>query len=243
MANWIRVAILSFLGVALWAQASGSYLGIWIWEVDAARAKELRLTQAGGVEVTLVRPGSPADQAGVKAGDVVAEYDGQKVQGIEQFSRLVRDTPSGRAVRLRVMRNGAAQLLTAKIAAQTERAAESARIVITQERQQDRQDVPSSLMTWRSPVLGVDAEPLFGQLAEYFGVGEAVLVRGVASGSPAERAGLRAGDVITRVGKQAVTTPAEITARLRSVTTPGVQVVIMRDRKEATFNVILEERR
>lgn len=230
---------MALIGAALWAQASGSYLGIWIWEVDAARAKELRLAQPGGVEVTLVRQGSPADQAGVRAGDVVAEYDGQKVQGIEQFSRLVRETPSGRAVRLRVMRNGAAQLLTAKIAAQTERPAEVGRIVVTQE----RQDVPSSLMTWRSPVLGVDAEPLFGQLAEYFGVGEAVLVRAVANGSPAERAGLKAGDVITRVGKQTVTTPAEITARLRAVTTPGVQVVIMRDRKEATFNVILEERR
>jgi serine protease Do len=105
---------------------------------------------------------------------------------------------------------------------------------------QQRQDVPSSLMTWRSPVLGVDAEPLFGQLAAYFGVAEAVLVRAVASGSAAEKAGLKAGDVITRVGRQPVTTPAEITARLRAVTTPTVQVVILRDRKEATFTVALE---
>ena len=138
---------------ALMAQA-GSYLGIWIWEVDAARAKELRLPQPGGVEVTLVRPGSPAEAAGVKAGDVVAEYNGQKVQGIEQFSRLVRETPSGRQVRLRVMRNGSAQVLTARIVAQTEKPAEGPRLVMTQE----RQDVPSSLTTWRSPVLGVDAE-------------------------------------------------------------------------------------
>ena len=95
-------------------------------------------------------------------------------------------------------------------------------------------------MTWRSPVLGVDAEPLFGQLAGYFGVFEAVLVRAVAGGSPAERAGMKAGDVITRVGKQTVTTPAEITARLRAVTTPVVQVVILRDRKEITLSVNLE---
>lgn len=233
------MALLGIAVPALWAQAAGSYLGIWIWEVDAARAKELRLGQPGGIEVTLVRPGSPAEAAGVKAGDVVMEYEGQKVQGIEQFSRLVRETPSGRSVKLQIVRNGSAQVLTAKILAQTERAAEKARIVLTQE----RQDVPSSLMTWRSPVLGVDAEPLFGQLAGYFGVTEAVLVRAVASGSPAERAGMKAGDVITRVGKQPVTTPAEITARLRAVTTPTVQVVILRDRKEATFNVALEERR
>lgn len=239
MQLWAKVTLLFLAVTALWAQASGSYLGIWIWEVDAARAKELRLGQPGGIEVTLVRPGSPAEVAGVRAGDVVMEYEGQKVQGIEQFSRLVRETPAGRNVKLQVVRNGSAQVLTAKILAQTERAAQTARIVLTQE----QQDVPSSLMTWRSPVLGVDAEPLFGQLAAYFGVGEAVLVRAVANGSPAERAGLKAGDVITRVGKQAVTTPAEITARLRSMSTPTVQVMIMRDRKEANLNVILEERR
>jgi serine protease Do len=189
----------------------------------------------------MVRSGSPADIAGVKTGDVIAEYNGQKVAGIEQFSRLVRETPAGRDVKLRIVRNGTSQVLTAKIGA-----------ISPAERpgpmspgrssgpQGERQDVPRSLMTWRSPVLGVDAEPLFGQLAAYFGVGEAVLVRAVAAGSPAEKAGLKAGDVITKIGKQTVTTPAEISARLRMVTTPTVQVGVMRERKELTVTVTLE---
>lgn len=224
------------------SQASGSYLGVWIWQIDAARAKELKLPEVAGVEVTLVRPGSPAEIAGVKPGDVVAEYNGQKVEGIEQFSQLVHDTPSGRPVKLRIIRNGASQLLTAKIAAISATDRPGAILGPRPENlpQTDRPDVPRSLMTWRSPMLGVDAEPLFGQLAAYFGVGEGVLVRSVVSGSPAERAGMKAGDVIIRIGKRPVTTPAEITAQLRSVTTSSVRVVVIRDRSEATFTVAVE---
>lgn len=224
------------------APASGSYLGIWIREIDEALAKELRLPEGSGVEVTLVRAGSPADLAGLKPGDVIAEYAGQKVDGIEQFSRLVRETPSGKPVKLRIVRNGTSQFLTAKI--ETISAAERPGPItvrrVNPAPQVERQDVPRSLMTWRNPALGIDAEPLFGQLAAYFGVAEGVLVRAVAAGSPAERAGLKAGDVITRVAKQSVATPPEITARVRAAAVSSVPVVVMRDRKEITLTITLE---
>ncbi len=211
------------------APASGSYLGIWVWEIDAQRAKELRLPNWARIEVTLVSGGSPADLAGMRAGDVISEYHGQKVESIEQFSRLVRETPGGKPVKIQIVRNGTPQTLTAKIEAI---AAADRPGPITAPRsalpQAERQDVPRSLMTWRSPVLGVDAEPLFGQLAAFFGVSEGVLIRSVAQSSPAEKAGIKAGDVITRINKQTVATPAEITARLRAVNTPAVTVSIVR---------------
>jgi serine protease Do len=248
---WTRVVLMAGLVAGIsWAQvrpansvnvapASGSYLGIWIWEVDAVRAKDLRLPEAGSVEVTLVRPGSPADAAGVKAGDIITEYDGQRVEGSEHFSRLVRETPAGRSVKLRIIHNGTPQVVVARIDAisPTDRPGP---VSAGRAPQLQGQDVPRSMMTWRSPMLGVDAEPLFGQLAEYFGVTEGVLVRAVAAGSPAEKAGLRAGDVITRVGKSAVATPAEITARLRAQTSRSVPLVIMRERKETAIIVTLE---
>src|SRR5262249_42558508 len=71
-----------------------SFLGVGIQEVDADRAKALRLREEAGVEVTRVDPDSPAEKAGLKEGDVITEYNGQKVEGLEQFSRMVRETPA-----------------------------------------------------------------------------------------------------------------------------------------------------
>ncbi len=88
---------------------SGSYLGVMLQEIDDERAKALRLSEEAGVEVTRVEPDSPADKAGVKTGDVALEYNGQHVEGMEQFSRLVHETPPGREAKLVVSRSGATQ--------------------------------------------------------------------------------------------------------------------------------------
>lgn len=251
---WLRAALIAGLIVnpsgaqqaksvnATAPAPSGSYLGVWIWQVDAARARELRLPEVAGVEITLVRPGSPAEAAGLRPGDVVVEYNGRKVDGQEQFSQLVRDTPSRSTVKLRIIRNGASQLVSARLDSMP--AGERPGSVIGPRPdslpQPERQDVPRSLMTWRSPMLGVDAEPLFGQLASYFGVREGVLVRSVIQNSPAERAGIKAGDVITQINRHPVTTPAEITAQLRVLANGSVKVTLYRDRSESTLNVNFE---
>src|SRR5690242_4390427 len=94
---------------------SGSYLGIGGIDIDEERAKTLNLKEARGVEIKSVDANSPASKAGLKDGDVVLEYNGQPVAGIEQFARLVRETPAGREVRLQVWRGGAAQSITATI--------------------------------------------------------------------------------------------------------------------------------
>ncbi len=220
---------------------TSSFLGIGIWEIDAARARELKLPDTSGVLVTLVMPNSPADVAGLKTGDVVTEYNGQKVEGQEQFSRLVRATSAGSPVRLRILRNGAPQVLIAKVG--TISGDLPGPVPVPRNElplAPATPDVPRSLMTWRNPALGFDAEPLFGQLATYFGVNEGVLVRAVAAGSPAGKAGLKAGDVITQVGKGGVATPAEITTRLRQVNTPSVRFTVVRDRAEMILTLTLE---
>ena len=74
------------------------------------------MKEARGVEIKSVDANSPAAKAGLKDGDVVLDYNGQPVAGIEQFARLVRETPAGREVRLSVWRGGAMQTITATIA-------------------------------------------------------------------------------------------------------------------------------
>ena len=94
---------------------STSYLGINVAEVDASRAKELKLKEERGVEIKRVEPGSPAEKAGLKERDVVLEYNGQRVEGTEGFIRMVRETPVGRTARIEISRDGNTQSVTATI--------------------------------------------------------------------------------------------------------------------------------
>ena len=229
------------------SRTSGSYLGIGVAEITAERARALNLREERGVEITRVEEESPAAKAGMKQGDVVVEYSGQRIEGVEQFMRIVRETPPGRDVRLSVHRNGAIQQITVRTAARkawfSSRLGEHAGDVPRVELPEIRiPDVPRALMSWRSSFLGIEAESLDAQLAEYFGVKEGVLVRSVANGSPAEKAGLRAGDVIVRVEEKAVSTPGEVSSAVRSARAKkSVSISAVRDKKEMSIALPTEE--
>src|SRR5580658_2244044 len=93
----------------------GTFLGVSLEEVDAARARDLKLKETYGVEITRVEEASPAEKAGLKSGDVVLEYNGQRVEGMEQFGRLVHETPAGREAKLLISRGGVTQSMSATL--------------------------------------------------------------------------------------------------------------------------------
>jgi serine protease Do len=224
----------------------GSFLGVGVAEVDAERAKALKLKEERGVEITNIEEGSPAAKAGLQKGDVVLEFNGQRVEGTEQFVRLVRETPAGRQIKLSVSRGGAAQTVTATVEKRkfTGRSGSFVmpRIEIPNVHVQ-MPDIPRAMMSWRSAMLGIEAESVDSQLAEYFGVKEGVLVRSVIKASAAEKAGLKAGDVITKVDAARVSAPREITNAIRSKQGGTFPLTLVRDRKEMTLNVTLEQPR
>ena len=96
-------------------KVSSGYLGIGGLDISPERAKALNLKEERGVEVSSLAEDGPAAKAGIKQGDVVLEFNGQPVEGTAQFSRLVRETPVGRHVKIAVWRSGAAQTLTATV--------------------------------------------------------------------------------------------------------------------------------
>jgi serine protease Do len=223
------------------APSSGSFLGVGVKEIDSGRAKELKLREESGVEITRVEENSPAAKAGLKVGDVVLQYNGQRVEGIEQFSRFVRETPPGRDVKLAVSRDGNLQAIAARIGSRKAMAYAPAAPEFPRIEFPPMPDIPHNLMMWRSSMLGIEAEPLRGQLAAYFGAKEGVLVRSVTRDSAAEKAGLKAGDVILKVNGTSVTTPGEITSAVRSL--EGKQsfpVTLLRDHKEMTVTATLD---
>jgi serine protease Do len=233
--------------------AGGSYLGIGVQDVDPARSKELKLKEERGVEITAVEEDSPASRAGLRKADVVLEMNGQRVEGVEQFVRMVRETPVGREAKLTVSRDGTVQTLVAKVAQRKGWAFTGDRTMVIPAippaapnagggRTPAPPDMPRAYMSWRSGMLGVEAEGLKGALAEFFGVKSGVLVRAVSKGSPAEKGGLKAGDVILKVNDRQVESPPDIAMVLRERgDRKTVTMVIMREKHEMTVSVTFEE--
>ncbi len=227
------------------ALTGGSFLGVGVAEITSTRARELKLREEHGVEITHLEDDSPAVKAGLKAGDVILEYNGQRVEGIEQFGRLVRETPAGREVKLSISRNGANQTVQATVGTR------KGGVILNRAgdwhfEMPDIQipDIPRVFSTWSSSMLGVEAESLGKQLADYFGVKDGVLVRSVAKGSAAETAGIKAGDVITKVEQTAVATPSDLTSAVRSARSKKpFTVQVMREHREMTLSVTIDDDR
>jgi S1-C subfamily serine protease len=233
-------------------RGSGGYLGIGGMEVTADKVKSLGLKEEGGVLVSTVAEDGPAAKAGVKEGDVVLEFNGTPVQGTAQFQRMVREMPPGRQVKLTIWRNGAPQTLTATIG-------ENKNVVTmlpedghtwsfgmpnTPMPRMPEMNMPRFEAVMPTPALGIYGEPLAenDQLAEFFGVTDGVLVRSVRKGSAADKAGIKAGDVITKVEDSRVSASGDITRALRSARgkKSSVVVTVVRNKKEMPITVTLE---
>jgi len=154
--------------------AAGSFLGVATVEVNAERARELKLTEERGVLISRVEPDSPAAKAGLQVSDVLLEYNGQRIDGNEQFVRLVRETPVGRKVKLLVWR--AAKPLTLEAVIET-RKMRMPSPSMPQNFSLDFPDggdlmrnLPRPELAWRTGVLGIECQSIGDQLAEYFGV-------------------------------------------------------------------------
>ncbi|MCW5980536.1 MAG: PDZ domain-containing protein [Bryobacteraceae bacterium] len=235
-----------------------SFLGIGVKEVDAAAAKERKLAEERGVEITQVSEDSAAARAGLQKGDIILEYSGQPVQGIEQFVRLVRETPPGRKLILKIDREGRTQTVDAVMGTCEKCGSvfawggapdlDELRIEIPQlpnpnvwRLNEDWfPDTPHVFTTWRSSQLGIEAEALESQLAGFFGVKEGVLVRSVSKNSAAEKAGLRAGDVITKAGASSVAKPRDVSRAMREANSGSMALTIVREKREMTLTVTLE---
>jgi len=250
MAGSLQAQSLSFFQAPAGAQVyelhpgGMTYLGVNIAEVNADRARELKLKDPYGVEITRVEEGSPAEKAGLKAGDVVLEYNGQRVEGMEQFGRLVRETPAGREVKLLVSRGGVAQTIAATLGTRKARTLGGNMFPGVEIPEIHLPDIPQVFTAWRSPMLGIEAESLGSQLAAYFGVKDGVLVRSVIKDSAAEKAGIKAGDVITKIDAISVTTPNEVSSAVRSASSNKTfSVELVREHKETTVSVNIEDGR
>ena len=209
-------------------------------------------SDGAGVLIESVREGTPATRAGLQKGDVILEFDGERARSARQFTRLVRETAPGRAVKMTVMRDGGKRTVDV-----TPEVRDS---VLVQRYPDVTGDVFRALpreFNFRFDPhdffnegfgsqrrLGISVVPLSDQLAAYFGVKEGVLVSEVTSGTPAATAGIQAGDVITAVNGRAVMSSADVVREAREAG-PGstLDIGLTRNRKEMTLKATLPQRR
>jgi serine protease Do len=212
-------------------------IGVSIRNVGDDDLKTLKLANQAGAIVETVQPNSPASSAGLRANDVIVEFDGEHVRSVRQLTRLVLETPPGRHVKVGVMRDGRRSDLEL-----TPRAVPPGAAFQSDALQQALEGVGrlgGGTMAPRGR-LGVSIQPLGADLASYFGVRNGVLVASVVSDSAAARAGLKAGDVITAVDGKSVTTTAELTSALGDPNTAReVTLTVVRDKKELALKAKL----
>lgn len=234
---------------------AGGWLGVGIEEVTPAKAADVKLKDIHGVIVADVGQDTPAAKAGLKKGDVITEYNGQRVEGAIEFRRLVHETPAGRTAQLSVWRDGHAEKLTVQVGESPVPAGADSGFgpgaagnfpnfppnFNPNNRNFDRNDrnfgpdAPPNFdprtgpRTFRglgapdaagadTPRLGVTAQDLTPKLGNYFNVpdGQGVLVTDVRPGSAGEKAGMQAGDVITKLDGEQVHNLSDLRSMLRN---------------------------
>lgn len=223
----------------------GAEIGVSIRELTSDDVSRAKLGQPGGVLVVGVRDGSPAARAGVRSGDVIVTFDGERVRGVRHFSRLVLETPAGRTVQSEIVRDGNRQTLT--VTPEETEGLGAVMPEIRREIERSLRSLPRDLEFPPFPQrsgrawLGLTLAPLTDQLASYFGVKEGVLVSAVEPSSAAAHAGIQAGDVITAIDGRSVRTAADVAASVRTARGGLLEVRLVRDKKEMSVKVTVPE--
>lgn len=231
-----------------------SYLGVEVKDITSERVSALKLKEERGVEITMVDQDAPAGKAGLKEHDVILDYNGTKVESEEQFRRMIRETPPGRNVTLGVSRDGNPLTITAQIGDRGKLSNHmfkmdhpGAGVIIPDLPEVRNFSMPFDVQVLTfTPSLGIQVDNLNQQLGEYFGVrnGEGLLVKSVEKGSPAEKAGMKAGDIITHADNEKISDRSDLRRILRSHRSGGkVTMGIMRDKHEQTLTIDLPPRK
>jgi len=236
-----------------------SYLGVDTRDITADRLGPLHLKEETGVEITMVDQDAPAGKAGLKEQDVILTLNGEKVASVEQLRRMIRETPPGRIITLGLSRNGQAMTVQVQLADRKNGFADDVGAngksfhvtlpkmpVMPEMPALPDLDIPVSIVVVHTSARsGLMVENLTPQLGDFFGVknGEGVLVRSVERGSRAEKAGFRAGDVITKVNGEPIRDSGDFTHALRSRKDNTVSIGIVRDKKEQSVTLSLPERK
>jgi len=211
------------------------WLGVMVQDLSKKMLGNLNIES--GIKISRVYKESPAEMAGLQDEDIILSFAGQGIHSTEELIKLVRGQKVGDQVEVEYLREGKRNQVQVKLGPGQEK-----RIKVRSPRMTRTLNFMSADKTW----LGVQTMELTEQLRGYFGAAEGlgILIKEVVKDSPAEKAGLKAGDVIIKVADKKVRDLRDV-RRAINYFDPGdeIEVKVLREKKEKTFKVKLEERK
>ena len=241
----------------------GGYLGVYAENINRENMGRYHLGTPRGVGITQVIQGSPAEKAGLRKDDVILRLDGENITSVRKLNRLVAEIAPDQSVKVTVSRGGSEQELTATIGKRNNLSRVGNLMPghpqvfkwegNPKEFKDFKWDFPLgekfgfdfdhdgdlTFMLGNSRRIGVSTMQLNKQLADYFGIpgGKGALVTAVTEDSPAAKAGVKAGDVITAIDGEAVDSPGDIARAINRKKEGAVTLTVIRNRSQQTFQV------
>ena len=229
--------------------AGGTFLGVGTEDISKENMGRYGMREVRGVGVTQVVKDSPAEKAGLKRDDVILRFDGESVTSARKLSRLVSESSPDQSVRITISRGGAEKEISATLSKQNMKNLMGAGI---------RDDVLKGIeKDWpqinagdgnfvfnfgANRRIGVSTQTLTRQLADYFGAKDGgLLITSVSENSPAAKAGLRAGDVITAVDGEKVNSSGDIVRAINKKEDGEISLTILREHNSMTINLTPEK--
>jgi len=236
----VVIGLLMILGIIghdyLWgfdakSKTKKGYLGVSVKRLTSSLKEELKAEQ--GVVVVWVDEDGPAEKAGIVEDDVLMKVGDTIIQRPESLTRVIRKIKPGTEVKVEIVRDGKKQSLNVKIGK-----LRSNNVFIFN-------DDGDNCYYFRSAVfLGVELTELTKDLAAYFGVkpDAGALILEVVEDSPAEKAGIKAGDVIVKIEDEDISEPADVREILSDFEDGDkVAIEVVRHQKSQSFTVMLGE--
>lgn len=220
------------------------WIGLSGRDVEAKDLEKYKLDEIAGVIIVAISKDSPASKENLQEDDVILEYDNQKIMSIKALKRMVLETPVGRKVPLKIMRNGKiikSEVTVEKRSWEFEIPDIRKWMYKTYDTDIDDEECPNCFEEQECITLGIELKSLSKQLRKFFNAPDnaGILISHIYENSLAEKSGLQAADVIIKINDKQITKPYQLHYELCQMNkNKNFDLTIIRDKKEIQINII-----
>lgn len=195
------------------------YLGVGYEEVDQGVVDYFELPTVGGALINNVQADSPAAKAGIKRGDIITEVDGNRVKNHQDLPYFIAQIAPGSKIKLKGYRDGKATDFLAKLVA----------------REFNGQQLPAESEENR---LGIEVNNIGNGIRQQLGVDSGVVVTKVEPGSPAQRARIKEGDIISEINRNEISDTNDFYKLLNDLKSANKLLILVTDQTGSDYRIV-----